>query len=446
MSNTISNSGTRQISGKAGLIYDSRQVVLSNQDIIPQAQHLEQTGSLMKVRKDSVIININLNEGTSNFQAHFSGSTFGTSLREVSVPFAEEGSRMVCVIFLFLIADHFSYPWLAIPVLMNCGLGYIVQRKELNMSLVISTTTHQGAIIASDSRQSFRNRKGHARIGSDSVSKLFQLSKRVGVGLTGIAFLPEDGVPRNIGYFIDQFKQKYKTDLKKWKTEEIAKNLLGFLHEKYDYKSAQEDRKRKIEGDLTQKKFQDVVFKPWRGSVLEFSFKDSKSKAGKGVSIIDAIKFIVVGYDRNKKQKVFIGSIPGVLKKKRDGAVKGKEYGADWIGQTDVVSRIVLGWDPRIEKLPFVQSTIQRGGVNTVGEQLRGLEYVIQWGTMALQDAIDFCDLAIRTTEALQRFSDGVVMDPGDMPGVGGEVDVALITPNKGFEWLRQKEIRYSQS
>ncbi len=43
------------------------------------------------------------------------------------------------------------------------------------MSLVINTTTPEGLVIAADSRQSYRNRKGISRIGSDTARKLFRL-------------------------------------------------------------------------------------------------------------------------------------------------------------------------------------------------------------------------------------------------------------------------------
>lgn len=77
-----------------------------------------------------------------------------------------------------------------------------------------------------------------------------------------------------------------------------------------------------------------------------------------------------------------------------------------------------------------------------VQKQLRSLEYVIQWGTMTLQDGIDFSVLAIGTTTAIQRFSDGVMGDPGDIPGVGGPIDVAVITPEKGFVWVSKKNLK----
>ena len=48
----------------------------------------------------------------------------------------------------------------------------------------------------------------------------------------------------------------------------------------------------------------------------------------------------------------------------------------------------------------------------------------------------------IQTTAAMQRFSDGINADPGDMPGVGGPVDVAVITADNGFVWVNKKKLR----
>lgn len=73
------------------------------------------------------------------------------------------------------------------------------------------------------------------------------------------------------------------------------------------------------------------------------------------------------------------------------------------------------------------------------------MEYIIQWGTMALQDAIDFCILMIQTTSAIQQFSNGIVADPGNIPGVGGPIDVAIITPDKGFIWINRKKLKIGE-
>ena len=48
----------------------------------------------------------------------------------------------------------------------------------------------------------------------------------------------------------------------------------------------------------------------------------------------------------------------------------------------------------------------------------------------------------IQSTSAIQRFSDGIAMNPGDIPGVGGPIDVAVITQEKGFVWISKKNLK----
>ena len=52
----------------------------------------------------------------------------------------------------------------------------------------------------------------------------------------------------------------------------------------------------------------------------------------------------------------------------------------------------------------------------------------------SLQDAIDYAEFLIRTTIAHQRFSPTI-------PNVGGDIDIALVTPFDGFRWIRQKPL-----
>ena len=50
----------------------------------------------------------------------------------------------------------------------------------------------------------------------------------------------------------------------------------------------------------------------------------------------------------------------------------------------------------------------------------------------SLQDAIDYAEFLIKTTSEHQRFSTKI-------PNVGGAIDIALLTPFDGFEWIRRK-------
>jgi hypothetical protein len=56
------------------------------------------------------------------------------------------------------------------------------------------------------------------------------------------------------------------------------------------------------------------------------------------------------------------------------------------------------------------------------------------FGAFSLQDAIDYARFLIRTTADYQRFS-------GVMPTVGGEIDLALVTSHRGFQWIAQKQL-----
>lgn len=307
------------------------------------------------------------------------------------------------------------------------------------MSLAINATTSSGIVLAADSRQSYRNRKGMARIGSDNASKLFQLNKRTGCAITGIAFLPSPGGIKNISAFVDEFRRIEEAE--RLSVEEMAGKLHEFFGKKYDWMLPLQNLKALIKKDLEGKGLQLISDFEEEKGVLKFKFKDKTGKEQEGFGGIDKIDILVAGFNHDGSYQVFVCNIPGEVNKKRDSREKGKEFGSSWIGQIDVTSRIVLGWDGRIFALPFVQESVKNLGEEQISRQLRGLEYQISWGTMTIQDAIDFCTLVIKTTEAIQRFSDGIAMDPGDIPGVGGDIDVAVITRDKGFVWVKKKNI-----
>lgn len=306
------------------------------------------------------------------------------------------------------------------------------------MSLCINTTTPEGMVLAADSRQSYRNMKGMSRIGSDSATKVFQLGKKVGLVVAGLAFLPENGVLKNISRFIEEFKKQI--DIRKLSIKEISEKLQEFFEGKYKYKDDLKNLQDNIKADLESKSCKEIEIKEEKG-ILKLKFKNSKGIDEELMAQVDSLQFIVTGYNNDDSHQAFKVSIPGDIEMVRNSSEKGKEYGATWIGQTDVLIRIVLGFDPRIGNLPLLKDATQKYQQQGVKQQLGALEYNVQWGTMTLQDGIDFSVLAIETTTAIQRFSDGILLNPGDMPGVGGPIDVAIITPDKGFTWVKKKNL-----
>lgn len=311
------------------------------------------------------------------------------------------------------------------------------------MSLAINTTTPEGIVLVADSRQSYRNRKGMVRIGSDNASKLFQLNKRIGIAVTGLAFILEDDVPKNISKFIEEFKRE--TDIEKLDVKDVAKKLYDFFDKKYNWQEKLEKLPEEIKISLQRQGCKILEVKKEQ-YIIKFRFKDPQGSLKDSAAGVDSVDLLVAGYNEDGSHEVYICRIPGEIQKNRDSKEKGKDYGASWIGQIDVVSRIILGFDGRIGNIEFIKEVTKKLGQEKVNKQLRNLEYFIQWGTMTLKDAIDFCTLMIQTTSAIQRFSDGITGDPGDIPGVGGPVDVAVITPDKGFVWISKKKLQVGEN
>jgi len=59
---------------------------------------------------------------------------------------------------------------------------------------------------------------------------------------------------------------------------------------------------------------------------------------------------------------------------------------------------------------------------------------IIIYETLSLQDAVDYAEFLIETTARYQRFANII-------PTVGGEIDVALITPFRNFVWIKRKKL-----
>lgn len=102
-----------------------------------------------------------------------------------------------------------------------------------------------------------------------------------------------------------------------------------------------------------------------------------------------------------------------------------------------VTYEVFVGRESEILRIESMGCTI--GGEMAVVQQMWAMgeqdqRFQFQYGLMSLQDAVDLCEFYINTTAAFQRFTNHI-------PTVGGDVDVALITPFHGFQWLKRKSI-----
>lgn len=57
-----------------------------------------------------------------------------------------------------------------------------------------------------------------------------------------------------------------------------------------------------------------------------------------------------------------------------------------------------------------------------------------QFSKFSIQDAIEYAKFLIKATASHQQFS-------SQMPNVGGDIDIALITPFENFRWIQQKTL-----
>ena len=301
------------------------------------------------------------------------------------------------------------------------------------MTLAISTITSSGIVLTADSRQTYKNNAGAIRIGSDSASKLFKLDDKCGVAISGRAFLTENNSVKDVGYFIKRFAKT--ENIKDLKTKEIAERLNKYLGDIFASKEL-DALKKQVEELANNNGWTDLIFSNPDGALLPYSYKDKSGNQKSDAGQIDSISMIVAGVDEDEIGRAYNLFVPkGVI-----GESNTQQCGAMWVGQTDVMVRIIKGYAPEIGNLEIAKEVIAKNPA-AAQEQLKKLEYIINWGTITLQDAIDFCVLMTRTTESIQRFSDGTLLKPGGIPGVGGEIDIAVITPKEGFRWLKQKTL-----
>lgn len=305
------------------------------------------------------------------------------------------------------------------------------------MTLIINIVTPEGIIMASDSRQSERNIKQYTRISTNSANKLFSLNDRVIVGTAGLAFFADDtGIRKNVSEYIESFKKDNKLDL--LTVEEIATKLQEYINNHYPWEKQLDISAQQLEIEAKQNGDK-ILSLERREDSIDFKIKQPSGRIREGHLNIEPVNLLVSGYNSDGTSQTYEINSPGkkILKRKNN------EFGCTWIGQGDVVSRLILGYDSKLFKVPVIKAMGKKAD-DELRTQIRGLEYFIQWSLITLQDAVDLAVFLIKSTSVMQRFADGISMDVGDIQGVGGPIDVALVT-KEGIKWINKKEITYSE-
>ncbi len=304
------------------------------------------------------------------------------------------------------------------------------------MTLIVNIVTPEGIVIASDSRQTERNLKQFTRISTNSANKLFALNNRIIVATAGLAFFADDtGIRKNVSEYIEEFKED--NNLENLTVDEISTRLHEYINKQYPWEKQLDISAQQLEIEA-ERNGEKVLSLDRKNDSIEFKIKQPSGRIKEGHLNIEPVNLLVTGYNPDGTKETFEVNAPGerILKRKND------EYGCTWLGQGDLVSRLILGYDSKLFKIPMIKS-MNKNSLEDLKSQLRGLEYYIQWNLITLQDAVDLAVFLIKSTSMIQNYADGINMDVGDFQGVGGPIDVVLITKD-GINWIKKKEVTYS--
>jgi hypothetical protein len=146
--------------------------------------------------------------------------------------------------------------------------------------------------------------------------------------------------------------------------------------------------------------------------------------------------FLVGGYSLGEAYgRMFIFNIPHSPDPVEQNAGE-NNFGMNWGGQLEIASRIVHGFDPAVPGIIKAVVNLDKNQEAELFKQFReNLEFPIPYRVLPLQDCVDLAVFLIGTTMTAQRLAIG-------LRGVGGPIDVAIVTRTKGLEHIKRKEIR----
>jgi len=258
------------------------------------------------------------------------------------------------------------------------------------MSLGIVIKGPEGLVLAADSRVTLMAKKSDQviTVNFDNATKLLTFKNQdfIGAVTYGAAVIGS----RTAHSFLPEFEvelEKYE----RLKTEEFANNLSSFF------------------------------LKRWNENMPK-DYKDYN------------MTFVVGGYDQGEAYgRVYLFAIPE-RPEPQPRNVGEKDFGMTWGGQLELVSRMIHGFDPSLPEILRQTLNLSPEQVQIVKQNLSGLEFPIPYGILPLQDCINLAISMIRSTITFQDLA-GVVR------GVGGPIEVTVITRTKGLEYIQKKEL-----
>lgn len=279
------------------------------------------------------------------------------------------------------------------------------------MTLLIATSNPEGIILTADSRQTYTNRANMPRIASDHATKILEVSSSTLIAASGPAFFWDSGRQRSVNSYVEEFSATILKQKAGPKTTSAIAAALDQFCQTWLTRIGTEGIKQYVAG---QAGASGLSIGALVGTKLPYDYVDAAGKQQHFEWQLPIPTFIVAGRDPD-------GTCHGMTLTPFSGIGIQIEPAAPqlmWVGQTEVLNKLFTGPDP----------------------------FVISVATMTVQDAIDLSILLTRTTENLQKFSDGTATSQGGIPGVGGSIDVVYIPLKGKIQWLHRKELHASSA
>jgi len=284
------------------------------------------------------------------------------------------------------------------------------------MTILAGVACPEGVVVASDSRStSFAPGLG-PRVATDHARKLYSINDRYLVATTGWAYLGGETIAGAMDTFATL--EQLEDDEHLERLIEAAGDDAGDPPDEPDEQGPAElrdvnDMAELLEGHFAGEVDDDLIAEP-----------KLKPKAGD-----DVLVFLVAGYNNEGVGELKTVGLPGTG---IENHYTTRDTGAVTFGAQDVWARLVYGYDAtRIGPAADAATEAAR-------EQLK---YRFKYEEFALQDAIDFVALIVRTTIDVQRFADGTFGNPGGFAFCGGPIEIAAVTRD-GVRWVQRTKIR----
>jgi hypothetical protein len=142
--------------------------------------------------------------------------------------------------------------------------------------------------------------------------------------------------------------------------------------------------------------------------------------------------FVVGGFDEdNPYGSVYLFTVP---KEPTPIERSANDFGVTFGGQSELTGRILLGYDPQVIEIARKELHAPVTQIDAFQKALGRLQLTIPYHLLPLQDCIDLAIFLIRTTTTALNLSIGI-------RGVGGAIDVAVITKRDGLKIIQRKEL-----